>query len=143
VNQGTSVDSDIVAARISSAGVLLDPGPRRLVPATYYKRGGFHHARAPFLTEWIRPAGSEDFQPEDPAAPRLPDDRTRYTAKAEYEWIFLAVNDQPLSLVVDGRAQSRNDVPDLPTKWHFQGTASVRFSLWAPPRRDAPAQEKL
>ncbi len=106
-------------------------------------RGGFHHARATFLMEWIRPAGSDDFQPEDPAAPRLPDDRTRYTAKAEYEWIFLAVNDQPLSLVVDGRAQSRNDVPELPTKWHFQGTASVRFSLWAPPRRDAPAQEKL
>lgn len=106
-------------------------------------RGGFHHARATFLTEWIRPAGSDDFQPEDPAAPRLPEERTRYTAKAEYEWIFLAVNDQPLSLVVDGRAQSRNDVPELPTKWHFQGTASVRFSLWAPPRRDAPAQEKL
>ncbi len=106
-------------------------------------RGGFHHARGTFLAEWIRPAGAEHFQPEDVSVARLPDDRTRYTAKAEYEWIFLAVNDEPLSLVLDARAQSRNDVPDLPTRWHVQGTASVRFNLWAPPRRDAPAQEKM
>jgi len=105
--------------------------------------GGFHHVRGTFLAEWIRPAVSDDFQPDDPAAPRLPAHRRRYTGKAEYEWIFLAVNDQPLSLVVDGRVQRRNDVPDLPTKWHVQGTASVRFNLWAPPRRDAPQQDKL
>ena len=46
VNQATSVNSDIVAARISSAGVLLDPGPRRIVPGTYYSRGGFQLAYA-------------------------------------------------------------------------------------------------
>jgi PKD repeat protein len=46
VNQATPVNSDIVAARISSAGVLLDPGPRRIVPATYYMRGGLHLAYA-------------------------------------------------------------------------------------------------
>jgi hypothetical protein len=106
-------------------------------------RDGFHHARASFVSEWIRPVSSGDLQPEDEALPRLPGGRHRYTAKAEYEWIFLAVNDQPLSLVLDGRAQRRNDVPGLPTRWHFQGTASVRFNLWAPPRRDAPVQEKL
>ncbi len=38
-NQGTSVNSDIVASRISSAGVLLDPGPRSVLPGTYYGRG--------------------------------------------------------------------------------------------------------
>ncbi len=106
-------------------------------------RAGFHHARGTFLAEWIRPAGSGDFQPTDPAVERLPSRRHRYTGKAEYEWIFLAVNDQPLSLVLDGRVQSRNDVPELPAKWHFQGTASVRFNLWAPPRRDAAHQEQL
>ena len=37
-NQSSSVGPDIVAARISSAGVLLDPGPRVLVPGTYYSR---------------------------------------------------------------------------------------------------------
>ncbi len=106
-------------------------------------RDGLHHARATFLSEWIEPAGSSEFQPEDAAVARLPTDRHRYTAKAEYEVIFTGINDQPISLVLDGRAQSRNDVPDLPSKWHFQGTASVRMSLWAPPRRDARQQEKL
>ena len=46
VNQGTPVNSDVVAARISSAGVLLDPGPRILVPATLYPRGNFQLAYA-------------------------------------------------------------------------------------------------
>jgi hypothetical protein len=104
---------------------------------------GRHHARASFLAEWIRPAGSSDFQPDDPGLPRLPERRERYTGKVEYELIFLAVNDQPLSLVLDGRAQRRDDVPDLPARWQFQGTASVRFNLWAPPRRGAPVQAKL
>jgi PKD repeat protein len=46
VNQATSVNSDIVAARISAAGALLDPGPRSLLPATYYSRGEFQLAYA-------------------------------------------------------------------------------------------------
>ena len=46
VNQGTSVNGDLVAARISPDGVLLDPGPRSIVPATYYGRGGLHLAYA-------------------------------------------------------------------------------------------------
>src|SRR6266511_2075374 len=87
--------------------------------------GGFHHLRGTFLAEWIKPAGTDDFQPEDPAVARLPSDRHRWTTKAEYEWIFLAVNDQPLSVVLDARAQSRNDVPELPTKWFFQDRKSV------------------
>jgi hypothetical protein len=106
-------------------------------------RDGLHHLRGTFLAEWIRPAGSSSFQPDDAAVPRLSQDRYRWTGKAEYEVIFSAVNDQPLSLVLDGRAQSRNDVPDLPARWHYQGTASLRFNLWAPPRRDARVQERL
>jgi len=46
VNQGTSVNGDLVALRVSSAGVLLDAAPRSLVPATYYSRGGLHLAYA-------------------------------------------------------------------------------------------------
>lgn len=46
VNQATSVNSDIVAARISADGVLLDPGPRSLVRATWYGRGNFQLAYA-------------------------------------------------------------------------------------------------
>ena len=38
VNQGTPTGSDIVAVRISAAGVVLDPPTRVLVPGTYYGR---------------------------------------------------------------------------------------------------------
>ncbi|HEY6099710.1 MAG TPA: hypothetical protein VIW03_09790, partial [Anaeromyxobacter sp.] len=83
------------------------------------------------------------YQPKDPAAQRLPSRRQRQSAKAEYEIILLAVNDQPISAVLDVRGQRRNDVPGLDDGWHLQGTASLRFNLWAPPRRGAPVQEKL
>jgi hypothetical protein len=106
-------------------------------------RGGFHNVRAGFLAEWVRPAGGSRYQPKDGNAPLLPEHRRRLTGKLEYEWIFLAVNDQPLSLVLEGRAQQRDDVPDLPTRWLFQGTAAMRFSLFAPARRNAPVQEAL
>jgi hypothetical protein len=106
-------------------------------------RGGFHHLRFAALAERLLTTGANDYQPKDAAAPSLPDDRVRYTARAEYEVVFAAVNDQPISAVLDVRAQQRNDVPGLSTDWHAQGTASLRFNLWAPPRRDAPAQEKL
>ena len=38
VNQGNSTGGDIVAVRISPAGVVLDPPTRVFVPATYYGR---------------------------------------------------------------------------------------------------------
>ena len=38
VNQATSTSSDIVAVRISSDGVALDPPTRAIVPATYFMR---------------------------------------------------------------------------------------------------------
>jgi hypothetical protein len=106
-------------------------------------RGGFHHLRFTALSEWLATTGTNGYQPTDPAAQRLPESRYRYTTKAEYEIILAAVNDQPISAVLDVRGQQRNDVPGLDDGWHVQGTAAVRFSLWAPPRRDAAAQEKL
>jgi hypothetical protein len=106
-------------------------------------RGGFHHLRFTALGERLLPSGSDEFQPKDPLAPRLPERRRRATARMEYEVILLALNDQPISAVLDVRTQQRNDVPGLSTGWLVQGTASLRFNLWAPPRRDAPAQERL
>lgn len=46
VNQGTSVTGDLVGSRISAGGVLLDPGPKSLVKATYYMRGNVQLAFA-------------------------------------------------------------------------------------------------
>lgn len=104
-------------------------------------RGGFHRVRGTLLGEWL--ATVDDYQPTEAGAPLLAEDRSRTTGKVEYELILLAINDQPISAVLDARAQKRNDVPGLDTGWLFQGTASLRFNLWAPPRRDAPAQERL
>jgi hypothetical protein len=106
-------------------------------------RGGFHHLRFTALSEWLATTGTNRYQPRDPGTPRLPAKRFRETARAEYEVILLAVNDQPISAVLDVRGQRRNDVPGLGDGWNVQGTASLRFNLWAPPRRDAPVQEKL
>ncbi len=106
-------------------------------------RGGYHHVRASAVSEWLATTGANGYQPKEAAEPRLPDRRSRLTAKAEYEYILVAVNDQPISAVLDVRAAKRNDVPDLPTGWLYQATASLRFNLWAPPRRDAPSQERL
>lgn len=46
VNQTTPTSGDIVAVRISAAGVLLDPPTRTLVPATYYMRSNIQLAYA-------------------------------------------------------------------------------------------------
>jgi len=54
VNQGTPVNGDLVAVRISASGALIDPGPRSLVADTYYGRGRVQLAFAGgvFLLAW-------------------------------------------------------------------------------------------
>lgn len=51
-----------------------------------------------------------------------------------YELILLAINDQPLSLYLEGNAQYRDDIPDAPSDWQFEALAGLRFNFWAPPR---------
>lgn len=106
-------------------------------------RDGFRHLRLSVAHEWILPTEKDGYQPTDPAQARLPSSRTRFTGRAELEWILLAVNDQPVSTVLGVRAWKRNDVPGLPQTMELQGTASLRVNLWAPARRDAGKQEKL
>lgn len=45
-NQGTASFVDVIAVRISPAGIVLDPPIRRLVPGTYYMRSNFQLAYA-------------------------------------------------------------------------------------------------
>jgi hypothetical protein len=77
-----------------------------------------------------------------PADP-LHDRRWRHQARVELERIAFAVNDQPVSVVLQARATQRTDVPDWTQDWTFEATAQLRFNLWAPPLRAAARQEAL
>jgi len=61
----------------------------------------------------------------------------RFRARLGYELILLAVNDYPLTLVVDARAMWRDDLPNVRPQWDFGLDAGLRFSFWAPQRRTA------
>ncbi len=87
-------------------------------------RDGFHHFTASV-------AGEKLFF--EPAVEGRGVSPNRVRLKAGYEVILIALNDYPLTLVVDGRAAWRDDVPAL-KGWEFSVNAGLRFSLWAPSR---------
>lgn len=60
----------------------------------------------------------------------------RLKARLGYEAIIFALNDYPMTFLVEGRASWRTDVPALPG-FEIAGHAGLRFSLWAPERRAA------
>lgn len=94
-------------------------------------RDGFHHLTGALVGEQLL------FAPSLPLEGR-PLHPTRVKARLGYEVILLAINDYPLSLVVNGRATWRNDVPAV-AGWEFGADAGLRFSFWAPARRSANA----
>ena len=59
----------------------------------------------------------------------------RARAKINYEWIMVALNDQPVSLTLGAGGERRNDLPGIKDDWAFVADAGLRFSLWAPPRK--------
>lgn len=89
-------------------------------------RGGFHHlgARAG--------AGLPVFYQGLPAGTV----RRRANAGLSYEVIFLAINDQPLTLRLEGNLDYRTDLPERASKWEASALSGVRFSFWAPARLD-------
>lgn len=89
---------------------------------------GFHH-----LTGAI--VGEKLFFDLPVAGRRLSPQRLR--ARVGYELILLAINDYPLTLVVDARAMWRDDLPNMTPGWDFGLDAGLRFSFWAPQRRTA------
>jgi hypothetical protein len=99
-------------------------------------RNGFHHVRASAQAEELTSSGKG-------LAAELPGNRSRFTVKGEYEVILFALNNQPISLVLEGKGTKRDDVPDYPTGWIGQVGAQLRFNLGAPPRRSATRQESL
>lgn len=63
--------------------------------------------------------------------------RTRAGTDAGWEWILIAINDQPLSLRVEGSLDYRDDLGPADPKWEASAHAGLRFSLWAPAREHA------
>jgi hypothetical protein len=90
---------------------------------------GFHHLTFGAEAEKLFLGQAVDGRPLEPERLRL---------RAGYELILLAFNDQPLSLVLDGRGQWRSDLVDVPNVWEWSVHTGLRFSLWAPARRSAP-----
>jgi hypothetical protein len=60
--------------------------------------------------------------------------RYRAGGSLGYEVIFLAINDQPLSLRLEGAADYRTDLPERAPRWESTATTAMRFSFWVPGR---------
>lgn len=90
---------------------------------------GFHHLLFAVEAESVLLADRVEGRPLRPERLKL---------RAGYEIILLAINDQPVSLVVDGRGAWRNDIPHVDPTWEWSANAGLRVSLWAPARRNAP-----
>jgi hypothetical protein len=65
----------------------------------------------------------------------------RLSALVAYEGIFMAINDQPISLRVAASGTTRNDFDEDVRNVELRFTAGLRFSFWAPPRVFEPMPE--
>ncbi len=93
---------------------------------------GFHHAHLLVTAEQLY---------FDPVVEGRAVNPSRLKIRAGYEVVFIAINDYPLSLVLDARATWRDDLPGVLPGWEYGGEAGLRFSFWAPARRGASPQK--
>jgi len=94
---------------------------------------GFHHVR--FQAEGEKLYLSK-------AVPGRSVNPERLRLSAGYEVIIFAINDQPVTLVLDAKGTYRDDFVSVGPGWEGTVGAGLRFSLWAPARRSAPVQAK-
>jgi hypothetical protein len=94
-------------------------------------RDGFHHVH--FQAE------GEKLLFDQVVAGRNADPQ-RLHLSGGYEVILFAVNDQPVTLVLDAKGTYRDDFVTVGPGWEWSAEAGLRFSLWAPARRSAPVQ---
>jgi hypothetical protein len=71
----------------------------------------------------------------------VPETVHRLNASVAYEGIFMAINDQPLSLRIAAAGSSQDDPGTDVRSVELRFTAGLRFSLWAPPRVFEPLPE--
>jgi hypothetical protein len=93
--------------------------------------GGFQHLHVAAEAEKLFFDSTVEGRVRNPSRLRL---------TAGYEHILIAINDYPLSFVLDGRATWRDDLPNIVPGWEFGAEAGLRFSFWAPARRAAVLQ---
>lgn len=65
----------------------------------------------------------------------------RLKGQLAYEYVLIAVNDQPLSLRLAVNGAARDDLVTAARNVELGGSAGLRFSFWAPPRLNQPMPE--
>lgn len=128
IRGGAAVEQDALRRFLTLKPVAAFEGDLTLDP------DGFHHVT-------FQVQGEKLFL--DPVVFGRPRNPQRLRAKAAYEVIFIAINDQPLTFIAEGRATYRNDLPAYDEGFEYSATAGLRFSFWAPARRTAKTQNEL
>lgn len=94
--------------------------------------GGLHYLFADLT--YLRPTVLADAS--NPARPI-----NKVKAQLAYEGVFVAINDQPLSLRLAATGTARDDLAGGARNVEVGATAGLRFSFWAPPRIVEPMPE--
>lgn len=124
---GGAVDSRFADAEV--AKVSLTP-MAALEGEVTFDDAGFHHLSFASSAELeLAPLTGDDLDP-----------RWRFDQRLAYEVIALAIDDQPISLRLEGRATHHPGQVDG-GGWELAAEASLRVSLWAPPRDLAARDE--
>src|ERR1700679_2424074 len=65
----------------------------------------------------------------------------RLKGQLAYEYVLIAINDQPLSLRIAANGAARDDLLTSTRNVELGGNVGLRFSFWAPPRLNQPMPE--
>lgn len=120
---GAAVEGQWIGPGHDQSRYAISPGAR-LKLRLDLDQAGFHH----FLAElgWSMPVWVSEAE--------LGQTATRAGVEAAYEWILLAINDQPLSLRFEAACGFRDDLPADSQRWEATALAGLRFSFWVPAR---------
>jgi hypothetical protein len=124
---GTALDNRLGDAGDGDGGGVAVTPLARLEMDSLIDRGGFHR-----LTGDV---GIETPIFMEPKIDRKL--RRRFSGSLGYEVIFMAVNDQPITMRVAGNAGYRDDLAMIAAHgWDVGGAVGLRVNLWAPPPND-------
>ncbi|MBL8786616.1 MAG: hypothetical protein JNJ59_17055 [Deltaproteobacteria bacterium] len=122
VRVGGAIDSRMVDDEVAKLSLT----PLAALEGEFcFDDAGFHRLSMSAAAELeLAPLASADLDP-----------RWRFDQRLAYEVIALAIDDQPISLRLEGRATRRDGIDGGDASgWELAAEASLRVSLWAPPR---------